>query len=93
MWSPSGDQIVYATRVGNYTQIVVMKSTGEDRRVLTDGRWRNSEDPSWAPDGRHLVFSSDRSGTFKLYVYDVVEDTFRQLTFGDDPDITPAWSH
>jgi TolB protein len=93
VWSPSGDQIVYATRVGNYTQIVAMKSTGEDRRVLTDGRWRNSEDPSWAPDGRHIVFASDRSGTFKLYVYDVVEDTFRQLTFGNDPDITPAWSH
>jgi TolB protein len=91
-WSPGGDKIVYATRVGNYTQIVIMKSTGEDRRVLTDGRWRNSEDPSWAPDGRHIVFASDRSGVFKLYVYDVVEDKFRQLTFGDDPDITPAWS-
>ncbi len=93
VWSPSGDQIVYATRSGNYTQIVVMKSTGEDRRVLTGRRWGNSEDPSWAPDGRHIVFASDRSGVFKLYVYDVVEDTFRQLTFGNDPDITPAWSH
>jgi TolB protein len=92
-WSPGGDKIVYATRVGNYTQIVIMKSTGEDRRVLTDGRWRNSEDPSWAPDGRHIVFASDRTGSFKLYVYDVVEDTFRQLTFGTDPDITPAWSN
>ena len=91
-WSPGGDKIVYATRVANNTQIVIMKSTGEDRRVLTDGRWRNCEDPSWAPDGRHIVFASDRSGVFKLYVYDVVEDNFRQLTFGDDPDITPAWS-
>ncbi len=93
VWSPNGDQIVYATRVGNYTQIVVMKSTGENRRVLTGGRWRNSEDPSWAPDGRHIVFASDRSGVFNLYVFDVVEDSFRQLTFGNDPDITPAWSH
>ena len=39
-----------------------------------------------------MVFASDRTGVFKLYVYDVVEDSFRQLTFGDDPDITPAWS-
>ncbi len=93
VWSPSGDQIVYATRVGNFTQIVVMKSTGEDRRVLTAGRWRNSEDPSWAPDGRHIVFASDGSGVLKLYVFDIVEDSFRQLTFGNDPDITPAWSH
>jgi len=92
VWSPGGDRIAYATREGNFTQIVVMKATGENRRVLTDGRWRNAEDPSWARDGRHLVFASDRTGVFKLYVCDVLEMTFRQLTFGDDPDITPAWS-
>ena len=91
-WSPNGERIAYATREGNYTQIVVMKATGEDRRVLTNTRWRNSEDPSWAPDGRHLVFASDRTGIFKLYVCDVEENSFRQLTFGGDPDITPAWS-
>jgi TolB protein len=91
-WSPRGDQMAYATRESDITQIVVMKSTGEDRRVVTDRRWRNCEDPSWAPDGRHLVFASDRTGVFKLYVYDVEESTFRQLTFGDEPDISPAWS-
>ncbi len=92
VWSPSGDQIVYVSRMGNYSHIVLMKSTGEDRRILTDSRWRDSEDPSWAPDGRHIVFASKRTGVYKLFVYDVVEDSFRQLTFGDDPDITPAWS-
>lgn len=92
VWSPDGSLIAYATREGNITQIVVMKSTGEDRRVLTDERWRNCEDPSWAPDSRHLVFASDRTGVFKLYVYDVEENSTRQLTFGDNPDITPAWS-
>ncbi|MFT5314449.1 MAG: TolB protein [Candidatus Krumholzibacteriia bacterium] len=93
VWSPNGDKIAYATREGNYTQIVVMDSTGENRRVVTDRKWRNCEDPSWAPDGRHLVFASDRSGVFKLYVYDDEEGSFRQLTFGDEPDISPAWSN
>ncbi|MCP4572032.1 MAG: hypothetical protein GY838_06720 [bacterium] len=92
VWSPTGDRIAYATRVGNHTQIVVINANGENRRVLTDHRWRNSEDPNWAPDGRHLVFASDRAGAFDLYVCDVEEGTFRQLTSGDDPDITPAWS-
>ena len=27
-----------------------------------------------------------------LRILDVQEEKFRQLTFGDDPDITPAWS-
>jgi len=93
VWSPRGDKIAYATRPGNLTQIVVLESTGENRRVVTDDSWRNCEDPSWAPDGRHLVFASDRSGVFKLYVYDDEEGSFRQLTFGDDPDISPDWSH
>jgi len=91
-WSPSGERIVYATREDEYTQLVLIAATGEDRRLLTDRRWRNAEDPSWAPDGRHVVFASDRTGTFKLYVMDVVEGDVRQLTFGDEPDITPAWS-
>ena len=91
-WSPTGEQMVYATRMNNITQLVLIRATGEDRRILTGRQWRNCEDPSWAPDGRHIVFASDRSGTFKLYVMDVVEGGARQLTFGDDPDITPAWS-
>ncbi len=93
VWSPRGDRVAYATRMANITQLVLIKPTGEDRRVVTDRTWGNCEDPSWAPDGRHLVFASDRTGTFKLYVYDVVEESFRQLTYGNDPDITPAWSH
>ncbi len=93
VWSPRGDRIAYATRMSNITQLVLIKPTGEDRRVVTDDTWGNCEDPSWAPDGRHLVFASDRFGVSKLFVYDVVEDSFRQLTFGNDPDITPAWSH
>lgn len=90
--SPSGEWLAYATREDVVTQIVVMRPGGEERRVVTDRSWRNCEDPSWAPDGRHLVFASDRTGASKLYVYDVLEGGFRQLTFGNDPDITPSWS-
>ena len=82
VWSPAGDRIAYATRIGDFTQVVVINVTGENRRVLTDRGWRNAEDPSWAPDGRHLVFASDREGAFNLYVCDVEEGTFRQLTPG-----------
>ena len=67
--SPSGEWLAYAAREDVVTQIVVMRPGGEDRRVVTDLSWRNCEDPSWAPDGRHLVFASDRTGASKLYVY------------------------
>ncbi len=91
-WSPDGDQIVYVTREGDFTQLVLVNATGENRRVLTDRSWGSCEDPGWAPDGRHVVFSSDRTGVFHLWVLDAVDMTARQLTFGEEPDITPAWS-
>jgi TolB protein len=92
VWSQSGELIMYACRIGNYTRLVLISPFGENRRVITEESWRSCEDPSWAPDGRHVVFASDRTGTFKLYVLDVVDGTTRQLTFGEEPDITPAWS-
>ena len=92
MWSPNGEQIVYVTRSGARTFLVLLAASGENRRLLTDESWRHAEDPSWAPDGRHVVFASDRSGVNKLYVMDVVDGVWRQLTAGNEPDITPAWS-
>ncbi len=91
-WSPNGEQLAYVTRTGARTFLVLISASGENRRLLTDEGWRHAEDPSWAPDGRHLVFASDRSGVNKLYVMDVVNGDWRQLTSGSEPDITPAWS-
>ena len=91
-WSPDGSQIAFATRTGNVIQIVVINADGSNRRVLTDASWRHAEDPDWARDGQHLVFSSDRTGVSKLYVIDVTDGTTRQLTTGGEPDITPTWS-
>ena len=47
--------------------------------MLTD-RGHN-EDPSWAPDGRHIVFASDRDGG-GLFVLDSVTGTIRPLLRG-----------
>jgi TolB protein len=91
-WSPAGDQIVYACRMGSVTHLVLINSDGSNRRLLTGRADGSCEDPSWAPDGRHVVFASDRTGVFKLFVMDVVDGTTRQLTFGFEPDITPDWS-
>lgn len=91
-WSPNGELIVYACREQDITQVVLMNQDGSERRFLTDAAWGNCEDPAWAPDSRHVVFTSDRSGVFKLYVMDVTDGAARQLTFGDEPDTTPDWS-
>jgi TolB protein len=52
----------------------------------------NNEDPSWAPDGRYLVFSSSRAGGKKLFVADATGTSQVQLTRGGGDDTSPTWS-
>ncbi|HET7459928.1 MAG TPA: hypothetical protein VFJ82_01720 [Longimicrobium sp.] len=88
-WSPAGPWIAYSSRVNGVPQIVMVGADGRGGRLLTD-RGRN-EDPSWAPDGRHLVFASpDRDGG-GLFVLDTVTGKVRTLVGGRGFGL-PAWS-
>ena len=71
--------------------VFVVDVNGGDPRQLTQGAG-NNEDPSWAPDGRYLVFSSTRTGRKKLYVSDAAGASQVQLTQGGGDDTSPAWS-
>jgi TolB protein len=88
-WSPAGGWIAYSSRVNGVPQIMLVGADGRGARLLTD-QYRN-EDPSWAPDGRHLVFASpDRDGG-GLFVLDTVTGRLRTLVAGRGVGL-PAWS-
>lgn len=59
------------------------------KQLTSDGR---NEDPSWAPDGRHITFTSNRTGVKQLWVLDIETGRSRQLTHGSQPARNPAWS-
>lgn len=88
-WNPLDDRIVFQSRVQGQFQIVVVRADGSEMRLLTaEGR---NEDPSWAPDGRHVVFSSDRGGYRGLWVLDTITGRVRSLT-RNHQDQLPDWS-
>jgi TolB protein len=60
---------------------------------LTDGS-NYDADLAWSPDGTKIVFASDRSGTFRLYVMDPDGHNVRELTQVNNPggNAYPAWS-
>ena len=95
-WSPAGGpgglastRIAYAALSNGLWQVFTVNPDGTDRRMLT--RQGESEDPSWAPDGRHLVFASrDRQG-HAVWILDTFTGRARILTAGR-LDGLPDWS-
>jgi Tol biopolymer transport system component len=68
---------------------VVVVGDGPTRQV-TAGRG-SCEYPSWAPSGRHLVFSCQRGGTWQLAVADREGRNVRALAAGPGNNAQPDW--
>jgi Tol biopolymer transport system component len=91
--SPDGQQLALsAWRRGGYQDIYLMPAAGGDLTPVTQDKDIDL-DPTWAPDGSFVLFSSDRGGVSNLYAYKVAERTFAQitnaLTGAYDPDVSP----
>ena len=91
-WSPTNDLVAFhgSIRRGTYHILVAdMKDRGRRLRQLT---WEgNNEDPSWAPDGRHLVFVGVRQWGYGLFIVDVATGKIRAVLAGRRVTV-PAWS-
>jgi TolB protein len=90
-WSPNGQLLAFSWRRpnGNY-DIYVMDIIGRQLVELTKDEGRN-ERPSWAPDGRHIVFESTRTGTRQIWSMLADGSQPRQLTNGGQSE-SPNWS-
>ena len=92
VWSPRGDYIAFTKQSGGAFLIGVTKPDGSDERILTSGY--HNEGPTWAPNGRVLMFFREGQGANggpKLYSVDLTGYNERQVptpAFASDP----AWS-
>jgi len=59
-WSPKGDSLVYTARQGVH-DLWIVNVDGSNPRKLTGGE-ADSQGATWAPNGRHLAFQSNRNG-------------------------------
>jgi TolB protein len=88
VWSPRGDLIAFTKRQGNTFNIGVMHPDGSGERMITGGG--KDEGPTWAPNGRVLMFGRDR-GSSQIWSVDVTGRNERRVpTPGSASD--PAWS-
>ncbi|MGB3386866.1 MAG: Tol-Pal system beta propeller repeat protein TolB [Pseudaminobacter sp.] len=91
VWSPRGDQIAFTQQSGGQFQSGVMRTDGSGERILSTGF--QQEGPTWAPNGRVLMFFRDAPGAGgpKLYSIDLTgrnEQPIPTANFASDP----AWS-
>ena len=99
-WSPDGKRIAFMSdRDGHFNipgglpnyEIYVMDADGGNQRNITNDPNSDSS-PSWSPDGKRIVFVSDRDGNYEIYVMDADGNNQQRLTDNDFYDTHPSWS-
>ena len=91
-WSPAPyNEIAYASRTGPGFDIKVVDLATNEVRQLTFGQGSN-ESPSYAPNGRHLAFSSSRgNGEKQIYLIGRDGRGLTRLTNSGNNEM-PSWS-
>ena len=90
VWSPAGDFVAFTKQTGGEFHIGIMRPDGSDERLLTTSYL--DESPTWAPNGRVLMFSRETpGGPPRLWTVDVTGRILRPAPYpGSGSD--PAWS-
>mgnify|MGYP001765410360 CR=1 FL=1 len=91
VWSPDPDNpfIAFTKQEGGSFKIGVMKPDGTGERILADGF--HNEGPTWAPNGRYVMFFREGGGSSSLWLADVTGHVLTQIkTPAGASD--PAWS-
>lgn len=95
-WIPSSDRILFESQTtGNWeiwtTDFTGLEDGGGNLVRLTDNPALDRM-PSISPDGRWIVFISDRDGDYELYRMDADGSNQIQLTFDEVAEIHPYWT-
>ncbi|MGW7535483.1 amidohydrolase family protein [Amycolatopsis sp. NPDC054798] len=84
--SPAGDRIAFCA----LGALWVKPLDGPARKLAQDGFL--IADPAWSPDGRHLVYTSDRLGSPDLWLHELATGIRRRITSTSGAAVAPAWS-
>jgi Tol biopolymer transport system component len=76
--SPDGEWVAFRS-IGNQEDIYVCRSNGTELRKLTDDAFRD-RGPTWSPDGKRIVFYSDRGGRYQFWSIHADGSGLQQLT-------------
>ncbi len=89
-WS-STNRIAFVSMNRGRFDVFTIEPDGGGLRRLT-GNHGNNEDPCWSPDGRYIVYSSNREGNYHLYCMNAYGKNRRRITHMKGDQTSPSWA-
>jgi len=78
--SPDGKTLALSIwRRGGFSDIYTLPAAGGELTPITQDRATDYQ-PSFSPDGRYILFSSDRTGVYNLYAYDLTDGSLYRIS-------------
>lgn len=93
-WTLAGDAVVYVAdyddgMMDGVVQLYMMDQDGQNQRPV--GETVVAWDPIYSADGSQMIYVSNESGTWSLYLMDVASGHVQQLTDDAGDDLFPVW--
>ncbi len=89
-WGKNGELIITITKNGN-SDLYKINHQGKILEQLTN-RSSTESNPRWSPNGKRLVFISNRSGSIQIYQKDMIKGTVSRMTYEGGTNVEPNWS-
>jgi TolB protein len=89
-WSPDAQQFVYSSCLGGKCGVILSNLDGTNPILLSDHP--SDTAPEISPDGKTVVFMSERSGDWEIYSVGINGGEITALTSDDASDGLPTWS-
>lgn len=91
-WSSDGNQLVYVDSTGYRTEEVCQLDIQSRRRIQLTNNNRTDMLPSYSPNDSRIVFVSDRTGDYEIWIMNSDGGNDKQLTESPGLDSFPCWS-
>ena len=93
-WSPDGKKLVYVHSLGyKKYELCILDIVTRKKTKLTSVKDKNIINyPAFSPDGKTIAYSSDISGNYEIWLYDIARGSRTRLTENRYIDTYPTWS-
>jgi tetratricopeptide (TPR) repeat protein len=92
VWSPAGHWIAFVTNAMGNDEIYIVGADGQNAKRLTNNAWEWDKHPSWSPDGKRIVFWSNREvGHGQIWIMNADGSGQTNLSKSQYDERDPVW--